>query len=261
MNTWVNTSIIMPNSKNKNGKRVKQSQKHEIANSDQTDLDVTRDIPRNSNSNHSWDGTKSDKRQKLDIDQYCRRQNKKNLNSDEDQSQDNADQAMAKSSNLSKGKKGKSKTATEVVEFQEEDEIIHMEIDDGGAAAAEFASDEEGEIACETDTDEDASPDQDTELPSQERGKTSTTETEQDFEPEYAVLSQVVYKRKVIEKRRETEEKRWSVEQKLDDMSSTLEAMKQFFVNSSFMNEKDQATLNDRNRKESSIGRRLRIQS
>ena len=166
----------MPNSKNKNEKRVKQSRKREIAESDQIDLDVTRDIPRNSNSNHSRDGTKSDKRQKLDIDQYQRRQNKKDLNLNEDQSQDNVDQAMAESSNLNKCNKGNSKTATEVVEFQEEDEIIHMEIDDGGAVAAEFASDEEGEIASETDTNEDASPDRDTELPSQERGETSTME-------------------------------------------------------------------------------------
>ena len=162
---------------------------------------------------------------------------------------------MAESSNLNKCNKGNSKTTTQVVEFQEEDEIIHMEIDDGGVVAAEFASDEEGEIASETDTDEDASPDRDTELPSQERGEASTMETELDTEPEYAVRSQVVDKRKVIKKRRETEDKRQSVEQKLDDMSSTLEVMKQFFVKGGFMNEKDQATLKDRNGKEPSKGK------
>ena len=78
----------------------------------------------------------------------------------------------------------------EVVEFEEDGELIQMEIDDGGGAAAEFATDdeyEEGLIETDSENEDETMTSNDQEL------------TENDSSDlEVAVRSRVVDVRKVV---------------------------------------------------------------
>ena len=132
---------------------------------------------------------------------------------------------------------GHDRDGPEVVQFEEGDDLVQMEIDDGGATAVEFARDyeEEGQIVSDSETDHGS-------------GHQYNTETEDEHmdshsEPEvyYTVCSQVNVpdERRVIDKQTSDgdDTRRQSVQQKLDDMSNTLQVMKDFFMKQDFMDD------------------------
>ena len=123
----------------------------------------------------------------------------------------------------------------ETIEFVEEGELIHMEINDGGAAAREFGL--EGEQTKEN---------QDSESDDDERGNDTETSVEggptsycsgtdaEENRPSTSgeqAKSTQGQKRKSRDSPRVNKSKRQSVEKHLDNMSSTLEVMKDFFLN------------------------------
>ena len=121
---------------------------------------------------------------------------------------------------------------SEVHEFEEDGEHIQMEINDGGAATAEFSSDPESEndskeesegsehnVTMETDVDIGTE--------GEPWAEQNVNTSSQDENTQNQLL--------MIER-----EKRQSIEEKLENMSSTLEVMKDFFMNSGFMDKNKQ---------------------
>ena len=154
---------------------------------------------------------------------------------------------MVKGKNLSDNKKTKTKTVKSKVvmvgkpsskikehntaaEFEEEGVLINMEINDGGAAAAEFASEEEidqHETNEESESDSDSDEEQHNSI-GNESGEIVTTQSESDLEDSSdGEMSQhnkdKLAKSPVAKKKRKDAWK--SIEDRLDTMSSSLLAM------------------------------------
>ena len=118
----------------------------------------------------------------------------------------------------------------DVTEFEEDGKIIQMEIDDGGAAAKEFASDNEtgsdgiesGESEPDSETYE---TDDDHEILNESGEIVSDTETSKEDQRLVINAEQFAERLKNAAKR-----KCRSVEDRLDTMSSTLLAMKELLV-------------------------------
>ena len=123
----------------------------------------------------------------------------------------------------------------EKTEFIEDGEVIQMEINDGGAAATEFTSEmeesdqEDGEINYDTSSQEIDD--------SQNENKNYASELEQDAGSieEYFIVP----KSKHNSERVNESEKCRSMEDKLDNLNSTLEVMKNYFIRGGLMSKPD----------------------
>ena len=108
-----------------------------------------------------------------------------------------------------------------VVQFQEDGEIIEMEIDDGGEAAKQFTSDDEAsQSKAENESDV-------------ESGEISPTQLDLYQEEGNEIPTPSTSNKNKNKPRRE------SVEQRLDTMSSTLLAMKEIMEKSGILDAKD----------------------
>ena len=110
-------------------------------------------------------------------------------------------------------------TETEMHEFVEDGEIIQMEINDGGAAAAEFGSD------ADPDTGTDPKPNTD------EESEYNTTWDNDKTEGETSDGGCLT----TTQEERNAEDRHQLMQDRLDSMSSALEVMKDFFINSGLM--------------------------
>ena len=118
---------------------------------------------------------------------------------------------------------------TETHQFEEDGELIQMEINDGGAAAAEFASESSG---SESDSDEelDQNPSRDEQTEDTEaQTSDGNSDSEMRQEPGTSATDKSGVKEKWPIK---VKSQRKSVEEKLDNLNNTLEVMKEFFLNS-----------------------------
>ena len=122
----------MPHTRGKNGERGykprnKDVHSHETRNKNKRAL-VAKDTDMATNLNTNRSNVSSTKKQKIDLKEYCQR--KRGATSDDLNNKHKSEPEMVE---------------TETVDFEEEGEIIHMQIYDGGVAVAEFASDYEDE--------------------------------------------------------------------------------------------------------------------
>ena len=156
-----------------------------------------------------------------------------------------ADTRQVKRKNLS------NRTSTEKVQFEEDGEIVHMEIDDGGAAAAEFSSEYESEGNNSFQNTEDSSEsehsyNEETDAESGEINNSDTeTECQQNFDCSRDNLESP--KSKKIKKK----SSRPSVEDQLSSMNNTLSAMRELLKKkdiTEFTNSSD--SKNDRGKKQ-----------
>ena len=120
----------------------------------------------------------------------------------------------------------------EIAQFEEDGDLVQMEIDDGGAAAAEFAS--EGEIEDSDSESEDgngddaglseneASQDQD----SQNEEQSASSEMDQNESRDDVDLTAINHKVKKAKRR----EQRRSMEEKIDKLSDTVLTMQQIIM-------------------------------
>ena len=118
---------------------------------------------------------------------------------------------------------------TQTTEFIEDGEIINMEINDGGAAAREFGSEFKQDDPEESDRESD-DPEMDHETSVDEVNNTcceNEAETDQSFAEEESPQEQRNTPKKRAENKRA---KKRSLEVQLENMSSTLEVMKDFFL-------------------------------
>ena len=111
---------------------------------------------------------------------------------------------------------------THMTEFVKEGEIIQMEINDGGAAAQEFASDNEY-------SDEETASDGEMDMTVSQTMENHANSDHSDNDQQIEEYNTVEYKCKQAEKRSKKAEGK-SMEEKLDSLSSTLEVMKDFFI-------------------------------
>ena len=207
--------------------------KTELKKSDARNAAIGKDA--NVNSNHSTTGSVSPKHKKIDLSEY-ERCNKANKTLDKANMTPNK-KSGRKSKEIS-GDDNQTRSAcdeiddreTQRTEFIEEGEIIQMEINDGGATAEEFAS--EGENA-DVDTDSEADDNY------SEEGRSTQYEMEDDHvsdtEPEVEQESFTCGDDCVSESKKKDKQSKMqrlrSVEDTLDDVSSTLAVMKNFFLN------------------------------
>ena len=119
---------------------------------------------------------------------------------------------------------------TEVHQFEEDGELIQMEINDGGAAVAEFESDPRPETESETESDSDGEPhcESAAEEIAEESESKSDSEVDSTKAPDKGD--------KTAKNNKGSKSQRKSMEDKLDNLSSTLEVMKDFFLNSGMLN-------------------------
>ena len=125
---------------------------------------------------------------------------------------------------------------TATIHFEEGDEIINMEINDGGAAAREFASGEDMETEDNSKSENDQASDSDTEPgeilepPEMDDYLTDNEEVEQTYcdspqRVEPSTSSGITRVKKPSAKMR-----RVSMEEKIDSLSSTLSAVQELLV-------------------------------
>ena len=129
----------------------------------------------------------------------------------------------------------------ESAQFEEDGDVVHMEINDGGAAATEFKSDYDSDES-ESEEEEDLADDQtepdydDVEHNSFTDEGTTVSETKSEGG---AVSSQQNNRaRKTKQNKKAKDLQRLSVEAKLDSLSSSLEMMKDLFMQSGIMSNK-----------------------
>ena len=130
----------------------------------------------------------------------------------------------------------------EKVNFEEDGEMVEMEISDGGAAAAEFASEEElieenkseSEDSMESSSDEESGNEDDT-----ESGEIQTQSDEEITEPspersatKDSELDELVFESPKPKKKKRKSSSKKAFQERLDTMSSTLLAMKELMVQS-----------------------------
>ena len=118
---------------------------------------------------------------------------------------------------------------TELAEFEEQGELIQMAINDGGAEAASLASDGEPDPSDEDEVAETEESQDESESQLDHSGMDTVEEDDEEPLPE---MSKGRVKSKVVKVRHDSGRKP-SVEDHLDQMGSTLEAMKDFFLNQS----------------------------
>ena len=121
--------------------------------------------------------------------------------------------------------------ATETHQFEEDGDLIQMEINDGGAAAAEFGS--------EPETANDEATESESELSDQETAEGSDTPEDQEHNLTSVTRSPVTSTsgaRNHLDQDLLAVEiqHRESLKSKLENMNSTLEVMKDFFLSGSF---------------------------
>ena len=113
----------------------------------------------------------------------------------------------------------------ETIEFKEDGEMIQMEINDGGAAAAEFASEEDIETETDSGGGSDSEP---------EAGEITSNSDQQASESEEEKINESVKtpskEDKQAKRKAKDDRHRLSVEQRLNDMSDTLLFMKEMFL-------------------------------
>ena len=135
----------------------------------------------------------------------------------------------------------------ESAQFEEDGDVVHMEINDGGAAVAEFKSDYDSDES-ESEEEEDLADDQ-TEPDYEDVDHNSFTDegaTVSETESEGAVSSQQDKRAKKTKQNKKSDElQRLRVEAKLDSLSSSLEMMKDLFLQSGIMTGKAGTKEND----------------
>ena len=116
-----------------------------------------------------------------------------------------------------------------MVEFEEEGEMIHMEIDDGGAAQAEFASDEEMEneqISSDSEQEENFQKSFEDYGSQDEMSNPESGEIDIDSEYETEKNTNKDVDKKKVGKKKD----RKSAEDRLDNMSNTLKAVQDLLL-------------------------------
>ena len=177
----------------------------------------------NVNSNHS--NVQSPKWQKISVTDYAKRKNKVSR-----QSSDNlVNSSKAKGASCSVSGEVDD-FITEVHQFEEDGELIQMEINDGGASVAEFESDPGPETESETESDSDGEPH--CESAAEEIVEESESKSDSEVDSTKAPDKQD----KTVKSNKGTKSQQKSMEDKLDNLSSTLEVMKDFFLNSGMLN-------------------------
>ena len=124
---------------------------------------------------------------------------------------------------------------TERVEFEEDGETIQMEINDGGAAANEFSSEDDGTNNSSQDDDEISSESENSEASETDAESDElTTETDEEFNCSTC-------RSPVPKKKRAKANRKKSVEQQLSSMNSTLAVMKDLLMKKGITNVPDHA--------------------
>ena len=195
----------------------------------------------NSNSNHSQDILTAVKRgrpallePKVNKDAHeasSSRSNGPKKNSGERKSTSQckkvaSEQSSKRSRNANESRNlSESEDLTEKAEFIEDGELIQMEINDGGAAAAEFQSDYDS-VESDSESEEECDTSQEME----------TSEVEaSDSEPMNENMSTGETSRQDGQNQSEPSAAKTSVEDKIDNLSSTIEVMKEIFMKSGIM--------------------------
>ena len=123
---------------------------------------------------------------------------------------------------------------TEMHEFAEEGELIQMEINDGGAAAEEFCSDQESQDQTESDEDESDEERAEPNDTTRERDTDDyTSEPITESEEEDPTETEPVHKRS--KGRHKPDLQHQLIQDQLDAMSSSIREMKEFFMSSKMM--------------------------
>ena len=138
---------------------------------------------------------------------------------------------------------------SQVTEFTEEGELIQMEINDGGAAAAEFASEDEEADSDESKSEQGNSSSDEEDLvtdddhpmetedkgddPQSEGGDTELDEAQTSFEVANSPNNSPARSRK--DRKQRKREKRKSMEDKIESMSNAIIAMQDLFVQSGML--------------------------
>ena len=116
---------------------------------------------------------------------------------------------------------------TELHQFVEDGEIIQMEINDGGAAAAEFSSHPASDNESDCESDEDGTD-------HYTADDTDVMEAEESPDEQPSSQGSITN----VELLKTEQAKRKSMEEKLENMSNTLEVMWDFFMTSGMMQQK-----------------------
>ena len=167
----------------------------------------------NQNSNHSVESADSDKLNPILMPKRSKKGVKKGKHSRAEKKQETNSQE-----NLNDSVDG---TLTETIQYEEDGNLISMEINDGGAVAREFLSD--GEISSESNSE-----DENTE----EERDSSSSKTKEEVVTDSEVTE-------AIHKRKDKPRKRKSMEEKLDTLSSMVMAMQDMIKKSGILDPKE----------------------
>ena len=223
----------MPSTRQGRGKKASNQPKPKKFGVNDSDKEKNRDAAvANSNNNQKPDSRTGLKRKSSQQDAGQMNKIMKARSCDE-----NEDNSLTDQDDLDLSQPVQNSQNSEAVEFMEDGEIIQMEINDGAAAAQEFGSENE-----DSDSDGEYLKDSQTQLnrgiEDQDSDNAETGEIE-----EYTTAG---YRSKQLRQADSGDyhfsDGRKSVEEKLDNLNSTLEVMKDFFLKGGFVSQNDHSS-------------------